>query len=76
MNLNTLTTISSVLREFSGPYECKLEGEGKVFKVNFDIRYKAQAFAIMLKEELAKRGLLSKVTCRRVNRYQVNITEH
>lgn len=74
MNLNTLTTISSVLREFNGPYECKLEG--KVFKVNFDVRYKAQAFAIMLKEELVKRGLLFKVTCRRVNRYQVNITEH
>lgn len=75
MNLNTLTTISSVLREFSGPYECKLEG-GKAFKVNFDVRYKAQAFAIMLKEKLVKRGLFSKVTCRRVNRYQVNITEH
>ena len=73
MNPTTLVIINSVLAQFSGPYECKLEG--KVFKVNFDVRYKAQAFAIMLKEELVKRGLLSKVTCRRVNRYQVNVTE-
>ena len=73
MNPITLTTISSVLREFSGPYECKLEGN--TFKVHFDVRYKAQAFAIMLKEELVKRGLFSKVRRRRVNRYQVNVTE-
>ena len=73
MNPITLAIINSVLAQFSGPYECKLEGN--TFKVHFDIRYKAQAFAIMLKEELVKRGLLSKVKCRRVNRYQVNITE-
>lgn len=73
MNPTTLAIINSVLAQFSGPYQCKLEGS--TFKVHFDIRYKAQAFAIMLKEELVKRGLFSSVKCRRVNRYQVNVTE-
>lgn len=73
MNSNILAIINSVLAQFSGPYQCKLESN--TFKVHFDIRYKAQVFAIMLKEELVKRGLFSSVKCRRVNRYQVNVTE-
>ena len=44
---------------------------GRRLAITFDIRYKAQAFALILKEELTKRKIAG--TVRRVNRYQVDV---
>lgn len=71
MTKDLIFAVYDVIDQFSGPVDIVAKDGGKRLAITFDVRYKAQAFAIMLKEELVKRKVAG--TVRRVNRYQVNV---
>lgn len=73
MDIKLKYAITGMLSQFSGgDITCKAKDD-RTMVVTMDNRFQAQAFFIMLREDLAKKGIPGKVY--RVGRYQVYITQ-
>ena len=71
MTKDLIFAVYDVIDQCSGPVGSVAKDGGRRLAITFDVRYKAQAFALILKEELTKRKIAG--TVRRVNRYQVDV---